>query len=166
MMDSLLADTDKEEALSRVYVQAVATGAGYVTSEMSLDRDGVDIGIRAGGGMRPAIDVQLKATVNLGDAKDGVFRFPLKVRNYDLLRISTIIPRILVVLKLPTDKSDWINLTPIELAIRNCAYWCSILGSDETENENTVTISIPEENVFDIDTLKALMAKARLGSLS
>jgi hypothetical protein len=89
MTDGLLADTDREEALSRAYVQAVAAGAGYVVGTMDFDRDGVDVEIKAGGAMRPSIGLQLKATVNLGGATDGVFRYPLKRRNYDLLRIPT-----------------------------------------------------------------------------
>ena len=57
MTDSLLASTDIEEALSRVYVQAVAARAGYTTADYSQDRDGIDILIRAGGTVRPALDI-------------------------------------------------------------------------------------------------------------
>ncbi len=73
MTDSLLASTDIEEALSRVYVQAVAARAGYTTADYSQDRDGIDMLIRAGGKMRPAIDIQLKATINLGNPSNGFF---------------------------------------------------------------------------------------------
>ena len=59
---------------------------------MDFDRDGVDVEIKAGGAMRPSIGLQLKATINLGDAKDGLFHFPLKRRNYDLLRLPSLIP--------------------------------------------------------------------------
>ena len=64
MVDTLLSKADKEEELSRIYARAVAAGAGYVTSVPEYDRDGVDLQIRAGGHMRPAIDLQLKATIN------------------------------------------------------------------------------------------------------
>ncbi len=50
----LMSVTDREEALSRAYVAAVAAGAGYLTASMDFDRDGVDVQIRAGGAM-PAI---------------------------------------------------------------------------------------------------------------
>lgn len=68
MTDNLLTGTDREEALSRAYVQAVAAGAGYVVATMDFDRDGVDVEIKAGGAMRPSIGLQLKATTNLSDA--------------------------------------------------------------------------------------------------
>ena len=71
MIDALLTTPDREEALSRVYARAVAAGAGYVTADCDFDRDGVDLRIHAGGAMRPAIDLQLKATVNLTESENG-----------------------------------------------------------------------------------------------
>lgn len=78
MADTLLSTNDKKEALSRVYACAVAAGAGYVTSAPQYDRDGIDLQIRAGGDMRPGIDVQLKATVNLERKGDGHYRSPCR----------------------------------------------------------------------------------------
>ena len=121
MTDALMTSTDREEALSRAYVAAVTAGAGYVTALMDFDRDGVDVEIRAGGSMRPSLDIQLKATINLGELISGVFRFPLKRRNYDLLREETMIPRILVVLDLPANEMDWLNVHPDQLIMRRCA---------------------------------------------
>lgn len=163
MTDALMAMTDREEALSRAYVAAVAAGAGYVTSVMDFDRDGVDIQIRAGGTMRPSLDIQLKATINLGEAKGGAFRFPLKRRNYDLLLAETMIPRILVVLDLPKNEADWLEVTQDGLVLRRCAYWANLGGLSETANKESVTVLIQRSNRFDVDSLKALMAQARKG---
>jgi hypothetical protein len=163
MNDALMAVTDREEALSRAYVAAVAAGAGYVTSIMDFDRDGVDIQIRAGGTMRPSLDIQLKATINLGKAKGGAFRFPLKRRNYDLLLAETMIPRILVVLDLPKNQADWLKVTAESLILRRCAYWARLSGLSETANKESVTISIQSSNRFNVDSLKALMEQARKG---
>ena len=85
MTDSLLAPTDIEEALSRVCVQTVAARAGYTTAGYSQDRDGIDILIRAGGKMRPALDIQLKATINLGNPSRGLFHYPLRSETCNLL---------------------------------------------------------------------------------
>ena len=49
MTDVLLTIPDQEEALSRVYAQAVAARAGYLTANYDFDRDGVDLRIQAGG---------------------------------------------------------------------------------------------------------------------
>jgi Domain of unknown function (DUF4365) len=166
MNDALMAVTDREEALSRAYVAAVAAGAGYVTAVMDFDRDGVDLQIRAGGSMRPSLDIQLKATINLGEPRGGAFRFPLKRRNYDLLLAETMIPRILVVLDLPRNEADWLKVTSDSLILRRCAYWTSLGGLSETGNKESVTILIQSQNRFDVDSLKALMEQARRGVIA
>jgi hypothetical protein len=166
MPDSLLADNDREEELSRAYVQAVAAMAGYMTAEFRPDRDGTDIQIRAAGSMRPSLDIQLKATKNLGSAKDGKFQYPLKRRNYDLLREPTLVPNILVLLALPRNEAEWLTVTPDQLVLRRCAYWASLKGFPERENKDTVTISLEDKNWFDMEGLKALMEQARRGAVA
>ena len=117
----------------RAYAQAVAARAGYLTSVYDFDRDGVDLRIQAGGDMRPALELQLKATINLGRPRDGHFRFRLNRRNYDLLRDQTQTPRLLVVLDLPRDQREWMTVTVDELVLRRCAYWLNLKGFEATE---------------------------------
>ncbi len=166
MTATLLTVLDQEEALSRVYARAVAARAGYVCADYDLDRDGIDLRIQAGGGMRPALELQLKATVNLGAPHDdGCYRFPLKRRNYDLLRLPTQTPRLLVVLDLPSDCQDWMTITDAELVLRRCAYWLNLRGLAETDNRTSVTVAIPSANLFDVDGLRSLMGQSRKGSI-
>lgn len=164
MTDHLLTPADQEEALSRAYIQAVAAGAGYLVATMDFDRDGVDIEIKAGGAMRPALGLQLKATINLGDTVDDMFHFPLKRRNYDLLRIPTQTPRLLAVLALPRNEQDRLTITPDELVLRRCAYWVSLAESPETNNRESVTVRLPQANLLTIGSLRTLMEKSRRGS--
>ena len=166
MTDNLLTGTDREEALSRAYVQAVAAGAGYVVATMDFDRDGVDVEIKAGGAMRPSIGLQLKATTNLNVAKDGLFRFPLKRRNYGLLRIPTQVPRLLVVLDLPSIEDEWLTVSHEKLIVRRSAYWASLAGLPETDNETSVTVSIDIAHRLDTHALRALMEQSRTGAIA
>ena len=165
MNDALLTSEDRAEALSRAYAQAVAASAGYTTSEMSMDRDGVDLRIHAGGEMRPAVDLQLKATRNLSARADGEHGFALKRRNYDLLRLDAQTPRVLVVLDLPDDENEWMTITADDLVLRKRAYWLSLRGWPETENRASITVGIPAENVFDVENLRDLMERSRRGSV-
>ena len=165
MLDNLLAVTDREEALSRAYAHSVAASAGYITAVYDYDRDGVDMRIQAGGSMRPALDFQLKATINLGESANGSFRFPLKRRNYDLLRIETQTPRLLVVLSLPREESQWMTITADELVLRRRAYWVNLKGAAETTNQDSITISIPDEHLFDVPNLNTLMEQSRQGRI-
>jgi len=165
MTKGLITIQDQQEALSRVYARAVAARSGYVTADYDLDRDGVDLRIQAGGDMRPALELQLKSTVNLGPPRDGHFRFPLNRRNYNLLRDQTQTPRLLVVLDLPRDQREWVTITADELVLRRCAYWLSLKGFEETDNRHSVTVRIPTGNLFDVNGLRALMEQSREGSL-
>jgi hypothetical protein len=113
--------------------------------------------------MRPSIGMKLKATVNLGDAKNGEFRFPLKRRNYDLLRISTQVPRLLVVLDLPPTAEQWLTVTHESLILRRSAYWMSPAGAPETDNETSVTVSIDTAHRLDTHALRTLMEQSRTG---
>lgn len=157
MKDALLTIEDQKEALSRAYVRAVAARAGYVVADCDFDRDGVDLRIHAGGMVRPALDLQLKATVNLAAPSDGHRRFVLKRRNYDLLREDTQTPRLLIVLDLPKDESEWIPITVDQLVLRRTAYWMSLRGTAGTSNRASVTVRIPAGNILTVENLRALI---------
>ena len=121
--------------------------------------------IHAGGQMRPAIGIQLKATTNLGNAENGYFTFPLKVRNYESLRIETQTPRLLVVLDLPKDENQWMTVNVDELVLRRCVYWLNLRAFGETTNQYSVTVKIPEENVLNVESLCTLMDQSRRGRI-
>lgn len=155
-----------QEHLSVTYVRAVAAQAGYTTSERDLDRDGVDLQIQAGGAMRPVIDLQLKATINLGIAKDDCcFRFKLGRSNNDKLIDASVIPRLLVVLDLPKESTTWLSVTEQGLILRRRAYWFSFRGLSETRNKESITVSIRGRNVLDVQSLQALMEQSRTGKI-
>ena len=115
--------------------------------------------------MRPALGFQLKATINLGKSQDEFLSFPLKIRNYNLLRINTQTPRLLVVLDLPTDENRWVTITEDELVLRHRAYWLNLKGYEEKENESSVTVHIPKKNLFNVDNLHTLMKQSRGGRI-
>ena len=165
MNDALLTAQDREEALSRVYARAVAAGAGYATADCDFDRDGVDLRIHAGGAMRPAIDLQLKATINLGVTTNGHYRYPLRRRNFDLLREETQVPRLLFVLELPRDEAEWIRIDAEQLVLRRRAYWLSLAGYEESSNQSSVTVRVPVVNAFDVTSLRSLMDRSRRGRI-
>ena len=162
MTDAVVSRADRQEALSRAYVHAIAAGAGYTVSQPDIDRDSIDLTVAAGGRMRPKLDIQLKATINLAPSADG-FTFPLSIKNYDDLRAPTQTPRILVILDMPRQENDWIEVSLEELVLRRAAYWSSLRKFPESDNKTTVTIQIPNSNVFDVVGLRALMDLSRRG---
>lgn len=163
--DAALPTPHVEEALSCVYARAVAARAGYDVATFGGDFDSVDLKIQASGLMRPALDLQLKATVNLSEPRDGYVSFPLPLKNYNDLRIDTQTPRLLVVLDLPKDDQHWMEVTGEELVLRRRAYWMSLKGAEETANTSTVSVRIPETNLFNVESLRRLMDQSRTGSV-
>ena len=166
MTDTLLTVPDQKEGLSLVYAKALATRAGYSTSVPEPDRDSVDLRIQAGGPRRPALDLQLKATVDLGGPQAGFLWFRLRIKNYDDLRAATQTPRLLVVLDLPKDEPCWMTVTTEHLVLRRRAYWLNLQhGHAEIVGQQSVTVRIPERNVFNVETLRRLMEQSRSGEI-
>lgn len=166
MAETLLSEPDQKEALSKVYVRALAARAGYDTSKPEFDRDSVDLRIQAGGDFRPALDLQLKATTQLHDNQENSLPFRLPIKNYRDLRGETQTPRILVILRLPKDRRLWMSVSDQELVLRRRAYWLSLQqGYEEINNQKTVTVHIPAQNVLDVKTLQNLMKKSRTGEI-
>ena len=166
MTEMLLTASDRKEALSRVYVKALAARAGYSTSVPEPDRDSVDLRIQTGGPRHPALDLQLKATTKLAEPQSGLLPFRLSIKNYRDLSDETQTPRLLVVLELPEDELRWMTVTSEELVLRRRAYWLSLqLEHEEIVDQSTVTVHIPEHNVLDVDTLQRLMEQSRTGEI-
>ena len=166
MTATLLTGPDQKEGLSLAYVKALAARAGFSTAVPEPDRDSVDLRIMAGGPRRPALDLQLKATADLAEAQDGFRRFRLRIKNYNDLRVETQTPRLLVVLDLPQDEAQWMTVTTEELVLRRRAYWVSLQRAhEEVMSQETVTVPIPEGNVFDVATLQTLMERSRSGDI-
>jgi hypothetical protein len=54
-----------------------------------------------------------------------------------------LVPRILVVVLVPPNPSDWLRQSDEELAMRHCGYWVSLRSSPMVSNQQTVTVYIP-----------------------
>ncbi|WP_347339454.1 DUF4365 domain-containing protein [Planktothrix sp. FACHB-1355] len=158
----------QKEQFSNAYLQAVASVAGYSLYKPAVDDDSVDWGIAARGGTgrirSPRLELQLKST-SRDVLDDSYVRYPLKLKNYDELRMDNFaIPRILVVVLLPENLADWIQQSEQELCIRYCAYWLSLRGMPQTQNTATVTVSLPRSNLFTVSALQSLMQLISQGS--
>jgi hypothetical protein len=151
----------QKEQFSNVYLQAVTTVAGYSVYKPSVDDDSVDWGVAAKGGTgpirAPRLELQLKST-SRDIQDDNSIRYPLKLKNYDDLRMDNFaIPRILVVVLIPETPEDWLTQSETELCIRGCGYWISLRGKPETPNTNAVTVPIPRTNQFTVAALQSIM---------
>ncbi|MGH9967099.1 MAG: DUF4365 domain-containing protein [Pyrinomonadaceae bacterium] len=156
----------RKEQFSKAFIHGIATIAGYTIQRPDVDDDSIDLVIAARGGgstlRRPRIELQLKCThVDDGDTEN--LGYDLKIKNYDDLRVDTIVPRILVVVLVPEDVNSWLRLTPDEMCLRRCAYWHSLFGFPETSNTDTVRVHLARTASFSPESLRRMMERVNLG---
>jgi hypothetical protein len=172
MSDDLLttittAPVDVQERLSLAYLTAVAAHAGCQVQEFKVDRNGVDATIKPIAGAAMSMDVQMKSvTTNIRIDGGKALSFQLDTPTYDKLRRTDAqAPQLLVVLEMPKDRQEWLEVTP-PLVLRHAAYWRSLRGLPAVETASTA-VHIPSTNLFDhkaiADILKQAHARAREG---
>jgi hypothetical protein len=150
----------RKDHFSRAIVRAIAATAGVSATVPEHDQDSLDMTFAAPDTAEAPgskLDAQLKCSHNIAP-EAGNFSFPLPVKNYNDLRWPDgdyYVPRILIVVHVPTDPADWLVSDHEKMTLKRCAYWVSLAGAAETTNTSTVSINIPTEQVFDPATLTA-----------
>ena len=117
-----------------------------------------------GRGRSRQLNFQAKATSQdvLGDQHVA---FRLNKKNYnDLCDPSVTVPIILVVFLMPEDINDWLTHSSDELVLRRCAYWTSLRGKPETDQQ-TKTVHIPTVKMFDQSQLAGMWSRVKNGGL-
>lgn len=161
--DGLIDPKTRMAQLSVSYVHAVASYCGYGADVPTVDHDSVDIVVSSSSGRKAKLDIQLKATTQIDVSDSENFSYALSVKNYNDLRAETINPRVLIILCMPNIQNEWIRHSADELVVRKCAFWISLQGHPETNNKETVSITIPTANAFSPEALGELMHKADRG---
>ena len=158
----------QKEQFSNAYIQAVASVAGYSLYRPDVDDDSVDLGIAARGGtgpiLSPRLELQLKCTSR--EILDSAsVKYPLNLKNYNDLRINTLVPRILVVVLVPDNLNEWLQQSEQELCIRYCGYWVSLRGQTATRNTTAVTVELPRSDRFTVEAIRGIIGRISLGGV-
>jgi hypothetical protein len=154
--------TQRMEQFSKAYVRAVVSCAGFQVCSPEVDDDSIDGQIVSREGRRPRLEFQLKATCEEPPETPEI-AFPLPIKNYDDLRQETIVPRILIVLMMPSGENDWLRQSEAELALRRCAYWRSLHGEPDVENATNKTVKIRRAQMFSVEQVREIMARVDRG---
>lgn len=152
----MMSDNQRKSRFSLAWIEAVAAVAGYHLSEPPVDEDSIDGTLAGREGRRPRLEFQAKATT-AATLADGHLLFDLPVKNYNDLRIETLVPRVLIVVQVPQAESEWLQQSEAGLLLRHCGYWLSLLGMPETANQGTVRVRLPLANRFEPAALRELM---------
>lgn len=152
-----------EEDLSISYLRAVAAQAQVTFELKKRDDDSVDAELRKltetdeGKKFRVEFNVQLKATYCGYTETEDSIKYPLKVKNYNDLRMDSSSSIILCLLILPEEHANWIVQSSEELTLKKCMYWISLKNYPETTNTSTVTITIPKTNIISVESLQEMV---------
>ncbi|MGF1641978.1 MAG: DUF4365 domain-containing protein [Rhodospirillales bacterium] len=152
-----MARTAQQESFGDAFLLAVASVAGCAASRPRPDDDSVDWTLSCRLRCRPKLDVQMK-TISTDDAPGDVIRYALKKKNYsDLILTNVLAPRILVLVTVPEKIENWLSLTTEGLVLRRCGYWVSLAGEPESDNETSVTVSVPRRNLLTPKAVRQMM---------
>jgi hypothetical protein len=158
----------QKEQFSRAYVQAVAACAGFAWSVPSVDDDSIDFCLHQTGGggtaRSPRLELQLKCKAADTPA-EPTFPHSLKLKNYNDLRDTVFVPRILVVVLVPDNVADWLVHTEAQLAVRRCGYWLSLRGLPASNNDTGQTVTMQKTQQFSVEALQQIMNRIGQGGL-
>jgi hypothetical protein len=162
-------ETWRMEQFSRAYVAAVAAGAACGMACPDPDDDSVDLTLtrKTIHGVRrsPRLDLQIKATSADCLGAEEV-KFPLSIKNYEELRATNfLVPRILVMVVMPSDIIDWLDHDETKLALKKCGYWVSLYGAPATSNTTSITISLPRTQVLGVQALDQIFTRLTNGGM-
>ncbi|MBF0159498.1 MAG: DUF4365 domain-containing protein [Magnetococcales bacterium] len=107
------------------------------------------------------VNVQLKATAQKMVNHNGLLSYSLSnLKHYNDLRSDNLVtPRILVVLFLPKQQQQWLEVGNDGLLLRQCAYWVSLLGAKPSTNQSRQTVYLPVKQRFDPPGLTTLITQ-------
>ena len=154
----------KKEALSRSYLNAICASSGIAFEIQGDDADSKDVILKmelSNPKFYSTIGVQLKATSK--DIDKGEFlKYPLNKKNYDDLKTKSTMKSYLFVLLIHIkNEEDWIKQDSQELIIKACMYYFDVSKLEESENSDSVTITIPKENIVSVSNLISLLENER-----
>ncbi len=156
----------QKEQFSLAYIHAVASATGYSVYDPRVDDQSVDIGLM---GYEqgtfcddPRLEVQAKCTgAPVYINGNTMLSFPLKRKNYEDLRKNTGVPRILVVMVVPTLVNDWLIQSGTDLTLKHCGYWTTLRGLPPIDDpdQETLNVHLPVENMFCSDAIRDIMQR-------
>lgn len=153
-----------KELFSDAYVRAVVSAARMQVGLRTVDDDSIDGYIlytgQIGERYSPQIAFQLKCTSVASYVGDDHIAFRISIKNYNELRVTnTGVPRILIVVIVPDEISDWLRQDETRMRLFRCGYWMSLFGAPETSNARTQTVYVPRFQQFTVESLIAMMTR-------
>ncbi|MCC6539512.1 MAG: DUF4365 domain-containing protein [Bryobacterales bacterium] len=147
----------QKEPFRRADVQAIAAVGGFSTYQHAVDEDSVDLGIGMRQSNSPRLEIQLKCTA-AAKWRGDLLCFPLKAKNYEDLRGDRfMVPRLLVVVEVPPKPERWLAQGEGQLILRASAYWLSLRKLGPAREKTKLTVQLPRQQRFTVESLCAIV---------
>lgn len=164
----MIPDAHAKSFLSKSYINAVATQAGYGCqfSEPDYGIDAIISEVQFVNGNKYVssgfhFNIQIKATHNFVRRDDSII-YAIDIDAYNRLIYHRGGLIVLVLFCLPENPIERISLTEDFLELRHCCYWYIVIG-DLSNNASTITIRIPRKQIFDPESCRRLMESVKNG---
>jgi hypothetical protein len=153
------------------YVRTLASAAGLSVRAYSLERDGIDLGIRFPGRVNgvasPGIEVQIRAWPDPREAPSAAewdFTGITEVQFNRIAGDDFTIPRYLVLVRVPQEIGEYAEFRTDGMLFRHLAYYWS--GRDETpvdepSADRCRSVRVPVANVLTVRSLLALVCSVQ-----
>ncbi|MCU0549313.1 MAG: DUF4365 domain-containing protein [Leptolyngbya sp. Prado105] len=156
--------TLQQEEFSYAYLDAIAAVAGYAlqVKGRALDNAGIDISVEVPGEigrvLSPRFDAQVKCISDSSIIRDEFVHYALAVHNYRrLIHPNPSCHQLLILVFVPRDTANWLDITEDQTLLKKCAYWISLKGAPPTQNTETITVQVPRKNLLTPNTLQTIM---------
>ena len=163
-----------QESLSRSYIHAIAGSAGvnlHVGREFDYGFDGTFRPVifrknrRVESGI--PVDFQLKCTTKWTyEGAEVAYNIETKTYNDFVSRLPAEIGCVLILLCVPEDDSQWVDVKEQHMILKHCCYFSSISGTPTGNEESTKKILIPRSNLLTALALRELLEVERVRKLN
>jgi hypothetical protein len=152
------------EALQKGYVRAIAAASGSVIVGEPETDEGVDLQLShrlVSHGIDVRLEIQLKSTTS--PIGENAISIQMKRDRYNYFRTpDPTVPRIIVIMSVPTEQDKWVQASGERLRIHHASYWVNLDGLPEATVANP-TVSAPRTQVFDDIALCGIMERIGRG---
>lgn len=158
-----------QESLSRSYAHAIAGTAGvnmHIGREFDYGFDGTFRPVIIRGTRRVEsgfpVDFQLKCTKNWSHEGNQVaYSIETKTYNDLVTRDPEGIGALLILLCVPADQSEWLEVSEDYLKMQRCCYYTALSGNAVANEDSKKKILIPRDNLLTPAALAKLLAAER-----
>jgi hypothetical protein len=155
----------KKEEFSYGYLKMIGAKSGLAIENhgRSIDNQGIDIQIVYAGKIKnvhtPRIDAQVKCTSQDIEREDYI-NFSLDIKTYEILRNKLVyVPIILIVVLVPENLDEWIDINDKRTISKKCAYWISLTGYPSSNNQKNLKVKIPKTNLITPESLSNIIKR-------